>query len=212
MAFTVVGVVGDVRSTALTQESPALYYPMLLAFVAAHGRRRRIRQHAGSVASLNPSEDARTDAELALANVRTMEEWLSDSAAPPRLNTVLLSAFPFVALLIASIGIYGVLAYSVVQRTGEIGVRMALGATPRGVLQLIVGEGMKVALIGIGIGLLRGLALGRAVSSLVFGVPVRDPATLLGVAVALAGVAFAAGVVPSLRASRVDPIVALRYE
>lgn len=212
MAFTVVGVVGDVRSTALTQESPALYYPMLLAFVAAHGRRRRIRQHAGSVASLNPSEDARTDAELALANVRTMEEWLSNSAAPPRLNTVLLSAFPFVALLIASIGIYGVLAYSVVQRTGEIGVRMALGATPRGVLQLIVGEGMKVALIGIGIGLLRGLALGRAVSSLVFGVPVRDPATLLGVAVALAGVAFAAGVVPSLRASRVDPIVALRYE
>lgn len=88
MAFTVVGVVGDVRSTALTQESPALYYPMLLAFVAAHGRRRRIRQHAGSVASLNPSEDARTDAELALANVRTMEEWLSNSAAPPRLNTV----------------------------------------------------------------------------------------------------------------------------
>lgn len=81
---------------------------------------------------------------------------------------------------------------------------MALGATPRGVLQLIVGEGMKVALIGIGIGLLRGLALGRAVSSLVFGVPVRDPATLLGVAVALAGVAFAAGVVPSLRASRVS--------
>lgn len=212
MAFTVVGVVGDVRSTALTQESPALYYPMLLAFVAAHGRRRRIRQHAGSVASLNPSEDARTDAELALANVRTMEEWLSNSAAPPRLNTVLLSAFPFVALLIASIGIYGVLAYSVVQRTGEIGVRMALGATPRGVLQLIVGEGMKVALIGIGIGLLGGLALGRAVSSLVFGVPVRDPATLLGVAVALAGVAFAAGVVPALRASRVDPIVALRYE
>lgn len=87
-----------------------------------------------------------------------------------------------------------------------------LWAPHRGVLQLIVGEGMKVALIGIGIGLLGGLALGRAVSSLVFGVPVRDPATLLGVAVALAGVAFAAGVVPALRASRVDPIVALRYE
>ena len=123
-----------------------------------------------------------------------------------------LSAFAFVALLIASIGIYGVLAYSVVQRTDEIGVRMALGATPRGVLQLIVGEGMKVALIGIGIGLLRGLALGRALSSLVFGVPVRDPATFLGAAVALAGVAFAACAVPALRASRVDPLVALRYE
>ena len=125
---------------------------------------------------------------------------------------MLLSAFAFVALLIASIGIYGVLAYSVAQRTGEIGVRMALGASPRGVLQLIVGEGMKVALIGIGSGLLGGLALGRALSSLVFDVPVRDPATFLGVAAALAGVAFAACAVPALRASRVDPIVALRYQ
>ena len=89
---------------------------------------------------------------------------------------------------------------------------MALGASPSGVLQLIVGEGMKVALIGIGSGLLGGLALGRALSSLVFDVPVRDPATFLGVAAALAGVAFAACAVPALRASRVDPIVALPYQ
>jgi putative ABC transport system permease protein len=152
------------------------------------------------------------DAELALANVRTMDEWVSNSAAQPRLNTVLLSVFASVALLIASIGIYGVLAYSVSQRTGEIGVRMALGATPRGVLNLIVGEGMRVALIGIGAGLLGGLAVGRAVSSLVFGVPVRDPVTFTAVGVALATVALAACVIPALRASRVDPIVALRYE
>jgi putative ABC transport system permease protein len=141
-----------------------------------------------------------------------MDQWLSNSSAQPRLNTVLLSIFASLALLIASIGIYGVLAYSVSQRSGEIGLRMALGATPRSVLRLVVGEGMKVALIGIGTGLLGGLALGRIMSSLVFGVPVRDPATFIGVAAALASVALAACAVPAFRASRVDPIVALRYE
>jgi putative ABC transport system permease protein len=141
-----------------------------------------------------------------------MEQWLSNSAAQPRLNAVLLGAFACVALLIASIGIYGVLAYSVSQRTGEIGVRMALGATPRGVLRLIVGEGMKVVLIGIGTGVVAGLTLGRTVSSLIFGVPVRDPAIFTAVVVALVGIALAACAIPALRASRVDPIVALRYE
>jgi putative ABC transport system permease protein len=212
IAFTVVGVVGDVRSTALTQESPALYYPLSwrvwpLMDIAVKGD--------SSPEALLPAIRQKVheiDGELALANVRTMGEWVSNSAAQPRLNAMLLGIFAFVALLIASIGIYGVLAYSVSQRTGEIGVRMALGASQRRVLRLIVGEGMTVALIGIGSGLLGGLALGRAVSSLVFGVPVRDPATFLGVAVALAGVAFAACVVPALRASRVDPIVALRHE
>ena len=104
------------------------------------------------------------------------------------------------------------LAYSVNQRTREIGLRMALGATPRSVLQLIVGQGMKVVLLGVGIGLLGGLALGRAVSSLVFGVPVRDPATFSLVAVVLTAVALAACVIPARRAARVDPMVALREE
>jgi putative ABC transport system permease protein len=211
-AFTIVGVVGDVRSTALTQESPALYYPMasrvlpLMDIV--------VRTDGSPEAALPAIREKvhELDAELALANVRTMDEWLSNSAAQPRLNTVLLSVFAAVALLIASIGIYGVLAYSVSQRTREIGVRMALGATPRSVLHLIVGEGMRVALIGTGAGVLGGLALGRTLSSLVFGVPVRDPVTFAGVAVALAMVALAACTIPALRASRVDPIVALRYE
>jgi putative ABC transport system permease protein len=125
---------------------------------------------------------------------------------------MLLTIFASIALVIASIGIYGVIAYSVSQRTGEIGVRMALGATPRDMLRLVVSEGMKVALIGIGGGLLGGLALGRSVSSLVFGMPVRDPWTFAGVAVVLACIALAACAIPALRASRVDPLVALRYE
>jgi putative ABC transport system permease protein len=213
IAFTIVGVVGDVRSTALTSEFPSLYYPMasrvwpLMDIV--------VRTEGPAPEALLPAIREKVhelDSELALANVRTMEQWLSNSAAQPRLNTVMLSVFAFVALLIASVGIYGVLAYSVSQRTGEIGVRMALGATPRDALRLIIREGMTVAVIGIGAGLLGGLALGRAVSSLVFGVPVRDPAVFIGVAATLAAVALAACAIPALRASRVDPIVALRYE
>jgi putative ABC transport system permease protein len=212
IAFTVVGVVGDVRSTTLTEEFPALYYPvasrvwpLMDVVVRADGTPESL------LASIRQKVHE-LDPDLALANVRTMDQWLSSSSAQPRLDAVLLSIFASVALLIASIGIYGVLAYSVSQRGGEIGVRMALGATPGGVLRLVVGEGMKVALIGIGAGLLGGLALGRTLSTLVFGVPVRDPATFLGVAVALATVALAACAIPAFRASRVDPMVALRYE
>jgi putative ABC transport system permease protein len=123
---------------------------------------------------------------------------------------MLLTPFAAVALLIAAIGIYGVLAYSVNQRTREIGLRMALGATPRSGLQLIVSQGMKVVLIGVG--LAGGLVLGRAVSSLMFGVQVRDPATFSVVAVVLTAVALAACIIPARRAARVDPMVALREE
>jgi putative ABC transport system permease protein len=211
-AFTIVGVVGDVRSTALTQESPALYYPMASRVWALMDVVVRTDASPEALLPAIRQKVCELDAELALANVRTMDQWLSNSAAQPRLNTLLLTIFAFVALVIAAIGIYGVIAYSVSQRTREIGVRMALGATPRGVLRLVVGEGMKLALIGIGAGLLGGLALGRTVSSLVFGVPVRDPLTFTAVALALAAVALAACAIPALRASRVDPMVALRYE
>jgi putative ABC transport system permease protein len=211
-AFTIVGVVADVHNTALNQESPALYYPVGWRVWPVMDV---VVRTSGVPEELMPVIRQRVhalDANLALASVRTMEGWLSNSAAQPRLNTVLLGAFAGVALLIACIGIYGVLAYAVSQRTGEIGVRMALGATPVSVLQLIVGEGMRVVFLGIGLGVVAGLALGRTISSLMFGVPVRDPATFFAVAGALGAVALAACAIPAFRASRVNPIVALRYE
>jgi putative ABC transport system permease protein len=210
--FTIVGVVGDVHNTALNQESPTLYYPMASRVSALVDV---VVRSSGSPEALLPTIRQRVhelDGELALANVRTMDQWLSNSAVQPRLNSTLLGVFATIALVIAAIGIYGVLAYSVSERTREIGLRMALGATHFGVLRLIVGEGMKVVMIGIGIGLVGALALGRTLSSLVFGVTVRDPMTFTVVAMILAGVALAACVVPARRAARVDPMVALRYE
>ena len=141
-----------------------------------------------------------------------MDEWLTTSAAQPRLNAVLLIIFAGVAMLIAAIGIYSVLAYSVNQRTREIGLRMALGA-PRGqVLKMVVLEGMTVGAVGVVSGVIAALAISRVLSSLVFGVEVRDPLTYTGVAIVLAMIAFIACVIPALKASRVDPIVALRYD
>jgi putative ABC transport system permease protein len=212
LAFTVVGVVGDVRDTALNQESPQLYYPMA-ARVA--GLMDIVVRTDGSPDALLPSVRQKIrelDPQLALANIRTMDEWVSSSASEPRLNSVFLGVFALLALLIASIGIYGVLAFSVSQRTSEIGVRMALGATRRNVLGLIVTEGMTVIFLGVGMGIVGALALGRVLASLVFGVQVHDPATFIVAAVTLAIVAMAASVLPALRASRVDPMVALRHE
>ena len=152
------------------------------------------------------------DSQLALANVRTMDEWLSNTAAQPRLNTILLTVFAAIAMLIAAIGIYGVLAYSVNQRTREIGLRMALGATKTSVVRLIVGEGLLVVAAGIAAGVVGGLALGRAISSLVFGVTAHDPLTFAGVTLVLGLVALAACLLPARRAAGVDPMVALRHE
>jgi putative ABC transport system permease protein len=141
-----------------------------------------------------------------------MDEWVSNSAAQPRLNTVLLSVFAFIALLIASIGIYGVLAYSVSQRTTEIGLRMALGATSADVLRLITGEALRVTIAGIAAGLLGAVALGKVLSGLLYEVAPRDLATYGATAAALTVVALAASLIPAFRAARVHPMVALRHE
>jgi putative ABC transport system permease protein len=210
--FTVVGVVGDVRSTQLSQESPAFYYSIT---TRTNPLMDVVVRTDGSPESLLPAIRKRIkalDPDLPMANVKTMEQWVTTSAAQPRLTSILLSTFAGVALLIAAIGIYAVLAYSVSQRTREIGVRMAMGATPRRVLGLIVSEGMRVVLLGLVIGLAGGLALGRTLQSLVYGVGVRDPKIYFVVAAILTAVALAACFIPARRAAVVDPMVALREE
>ncbi|HEU5182797.1 MAG TPA: ABC transporter permease [Candidatus Polarisedimenticolia bacterium] len=211
-AFTVIGVVGDVRILTLNQELPSLYYPIAARVWPLMDVAVRVDGEPGKLLPSIRRKVREIDPELALANVRTMDEWIAASSAQLRLSTQLLSGFAAAALLIAALGIYGVLASSVSQRTREIGMRMALGAQPGGVLRLVVGEGMRVALAGISAGLLGGLALGQVVSSLVYGIAVRDPATFAAVAVALGGVAVAACVLPAVRAARVDPMAALRCE
>ena len=210
--FTILGVVGDVRNTTLNQESPSLYYPSV-ARVA--GLMDVVVQVEGNPTSVLPAVRGKVhelDRQLPLSNVRTMDEWVKNNAAQPRLNAQLLGIFAAVALLIAAIGICGVLAYSVTQRTREIGVRLALGAQPGGVVRLIVREGMVVGLVGIATGLAAALALSRALASLLFGVPARDPLTFGSVAVVLAIVALAACAIPARRAARVDPMIALRED
>jgi len=209
--YAVIGVVGDVRQRTLTQDAPSIYYP---SFNLA-ARMDLVLRTAVAPSSVLPGVRQKIrelDASLPISTIRTMDEWVSNSAAQPRLNTILLVTFAVCALMIAAIGIYGVLAYSVNQRTQEIGLRMALGAPAATVLRLIVREGMTVGGIGIGVGIAGALAISRVLSSLVYETPVRDPLTFVIVAIALAIVALLACVIPARKASRVDPIVALRNE
>jgi putative ABC transport system permease protein len=209
--YTVVGVVGDVRQAALSTETPAIYYPSI-GLTGSMGIVVRTDPPPTSLLATVRQKVHDLDPGLPLSSVRTMDEWVANNAAQPRLNAILLTVFAAVAMLIAAIGIYGVLAYSVNQRTREIGLRMALGAPRQQVLRLIMREGMTVGAIGIGVGVAGALALSRVLASLVFDVQVRDPLTYIAVAAALALVALAACVIPARKASRVDPMVALRAE
>ncbi|HMD32908.1 MAG TPA: ADOP family duplicated permease, partial [Candidatus Acidoferrales bacterium] len=154
----------------------------------------------------------RADATAVLYEVRPMEDIVANSISQRQFAMLLLSSFSALALILSAVGLYGVISYVSAQRTHEIGVRMALGATGRDVLGMVLGEGMKISAIGVGIGLLAAMGLTRLISKLLFGVGVMDPVTFIGVAALLLAVSLLACYVPAHRAMRVDPIIALRYE
>jgi putative ABC transport system permease protein len=152
------------------------------------------------------------DPNVPIYDVKIMAERLSESLARRRFAMLALGVFALVAMVLAAVGIYGVMSYSVTQRTREIGIRMALGAQTKGVLTLIVGQGMLMAGVGVAIGLAGALAATRVMASLLFGVTATDPVTFVGIGLLLAAVAFFACYFPARRATKVDPMVALRHE
>jgi putative ABC transport system permease protein len=152
------------------------------------------------------------DPQLAVANIRTMDQKMTSSVAAPKFNTFVLGLFAFLALFLAAIGIYGLLAYAVAQQSHEIGIRVALGAQRRDVMRLILVQGARLALAGLAIGALAAFGLTRLMSSLLYGISASDPLTFAAVAIVLLAVALAACYIPGRRPMRVDPMVAHRYE
>lgn len=222
----VVGVVGHVDQWGLAGDAsrplqaqmyvPFMQTPDLLFKRVAQGAGVFVRFHS----SLNPEAFFQTirqrllaaNAEMIVSGNESEEEVVARSIASQRFSVILLGIFAALALLLASVGIYGVLAYLVGQRTQEIGVRMALGAQRRDVLRMVLGDGARMTLVGVGIGIVAALGLTRLMSSMLFGVKPTDPVTFAGVALLLCGIALLACYVPARRAMTIDPMVALRYE
>ncbi|HVQ32272.1 MAG TPA: ABC transporter permease [Vicinamibacteria bacterium] len=216
---TVVGVVGDVKQAGLDQEAGTEMYFSLAQPALTGGAFRSmsvvLRSQGRDPLSLLPSVRAvvgELDGALPLAHVRTMEELIGASLVRTRFLMTLLASFAGLALVLAAVGIYGLLSHVVAQRTSEIGLRMALGANRGLILRGVVGYGLGLVGLGIGLGLVGALALSRLMGSLVFGIGATDPLTFAGVALILFAVALMACLLPAGRAVRVDPVVALRYE
>ena len=210
----VVGVVKDVRQFQLTAEPrPQMYLSYRqAAFFAPRDLVVKTDVDPASMATTVRKTVWEIDKDQPVSNIRTMEEILADSIARQRFSMLLLAIFAGVALVLAGVGIYGVMSYSVAQRTREIGIRMALGAQTGAVLKLAVGYGMKLVIAGIVIGLIAAFALTRVMSSLLFGVTATDPTTFTLISLLLVAVAALASYIPARRATKVDPMIALRYE
>jgi putative ABC transport system permease protein len=213
---TVVGVVADVKNNGLDRPAGTeIYFPY-----TQHSAERlrylyiaiRSRTPAEAVISAVRREVAALDDTLPITQVRTMEEVLSDAQSKPRFLTLVLTLFAGVALVLAAVGIYGVISYSVAQRTKEFGIRMALGAQHNKVVGLVLGRGLLLVILGLAAGLVGALALTRFLEGFLFGIKATDPATFAVVSLLLAGIAILASYIPARRATQVDPLVALREE
>jgi predicted permease len=211
--ITVIGVVGSVRNSGLHVEPrPQMYQPESQASSASMAVVLRTTGDPRSLAAAARAAVHEVDRDQPVSNVRTLDELVADSVAGRRFNLLLLGLFAALALTLSGVGIYGVTAYSVVQRTREMGLRMALGSQAGQVLQLVVGEAGLLAGTGVLIGLVAAFGLTRVMSSLLYGVGSTDPATFAAVALGLLLIALAAACLPGMRATRVDPMVALRGE
>ena len=209
----VVGIVGNTVINQIGEDpQPLAYLPLTQDYAPAATLQVRTTGDPGTVVPTVRSAIQSLDRNLAITNVQTIHEVLDQGLWAPRMAAALLTIFGLLALTLSGIGVYGVLSYSVSQQTREIGVRMALGATPGEVLRWVVGQGFRLAGAGLLIGIIAGLLLMRFVSSLLFGISTHDPATFGVVAVVLGVVAFFACYIPARRATRVSPVVALRYE
>lgn len=215
MSVQIVGVVNDVRhQTSLSKEAGAeIYMPYTqLPFFNQMSLVVRTAIEPRALAKDLQSTVATLDKDLPLFDVKTAEQYLNNAIAQPRFSALLFSLFAAVALFMSSIGLYGVMAYSVTQRTHEIGIRMALGAQMQDVLKMVVRQGMFLAVIGIALGLVAAFALTRLMTTLLYQIGATDPLTFIFVSVMLLGVALAACIVPARRAARTNPLEALRYE
>jgi putative ABC transport system permease protein len=209
----IVGIVGDVKHEGLdTTPRSMVYWPhpeLAMSFMTLVVR---TAADPKAMASAIRQEALSMDRDQPISEVATMEQLMSDSVARARFNTLLLGIFAGIALLLASVGIYGVMSYAVTQRTHELGIRMALGAARGDVIRMVALQGARLALTGALVGLVAAFALTRLLSTLLFGITAKDPATFVGVAVLLGVVALVACYIPARRATRVDPLIALRYE
>jgi predicted permease len=211
--FTVVGVARDSKMTGLNEKpTPFVYLPLYQVYRATMIINARVTGDPLTFGMTVEKTIHELNADLVVFEVTTLELSEQIASFPQRIAGTFVGAFGLLALVLAAVGIYGVTAYTTRQRTHEIGIRMALGAQHEDVMRLVITQGLKLAALGVGIGLVAALGVTRFMSSLLFGVQATDPVTFALVALALTGIALAACFVPARRAMRVNPIVALRYE